>query len=150
MGSKANATLKKPSFIHQFLFLPSVLLLTHSITSHVLPPNPEFSFPLNLQKKKKQPLHTVLYTKTNTKQGLASCKACSWAGLILNTWTSASRMQQEHLPKHPALSSHPLALCIREVCIVLSEKWNKKTLQWSWNSPEYLHLENKFMLQIHL
>lgn len=101
-------------------------------------------------KKKKQPLHTVLYTKTNTKQGLASCKACSWAGLILNTWTSASRMQQEHLPKHPALSSHPLALCIREVCIVLSEKWNKKTLQWSWNSPEYLHLENKFMLQIHL
>lgn len=109
-----------------------------------------FPFLWTCKKKKNQPLHTVLYTKTNTKQGLASCKACSWAGLILNTWTSASRMQQEHLPKHPALSSHPLALCIREVCIVLSEKWNKKTLQWSWNSPEYLHLENKFMLQIHL
>lgn len=53
MGSKANATLKEPSFIQQFLVLPSVLLLTHSIISHVIPPNPELSFPLNLQKLKK-------------------------------------------------------------------------------------------------
>lgn len=68
-GSKASATLKEASFIQQFLDLPFILLLTHSINSHVLPLNPEFSFPLNLQKEKNS-LFTVIYTKPTTRQEL--------------------------------------------------------------------------------
>lgn len=114
MGRKANGALKEPSFIQQFLVIPSVVL-THSITSHVLPPDSEFPFPLNLQNQNK------------TRTGFMGT-ACSCAGPILNTCPSASGMQQEHLPEHPALSSHPLALCVCEVSIVLPEKGRKKIL----------------------